>query len=118
MRGKIICLILAIAVIFGGALLFFERKANQEPAKTPGMEITVRMEREKIIKLLEEKTSLPRLELISRVIPEKVEISCRAEFTGDGQKPVTFSEFSINGKKIPRELYENYLDFTCSLVYN
>jgi len=115
MKNRVLLLIMVIA-----AVCVF---SACEIAKPPAAEIKMRAERERIISLLEKDVEkIAPIKPFLRLLPEEVEIVCRLEYTGDENACIRVSEVLVNGSRIPdeilRNISENYLDFSCSLVYN
>lgn len=117
MKRKLIFAVIIVLAVVVGAILIMQQKNNPEGRK-PAVEFSVSLKREDVMSLIEEKTKITGLEFVSGFLPEKIDISCRAELSGEGEVPIRLTRLSVNGQELPHELYEKYLDFGCSLVYN
>lgn len=123
MRGKgkyIIGALAAVAVVCAIFLLQPEYTGEAQGERGTSVEISVRLSKDKIIELLDKngvKLNGKAL-LASALVPDTLKLIFAP--TGDGKNEL--SEITLNGQKIPHEVLtnisENYLDFSCALVYN
>jgi len=112
-------IIVCIAVILMAVAILAAIVMSGKVAKVlPNAEFSVKIKSERIIDVVEDKTKLPIKNMIGDFIPEEITLTCHAEFTGEEKSSVRLCGVYVNGYEIPHELYENYLDFRGTLVYN
>lgn len=115
--------IVAITLIALAALLIFiiavQRNEIAEQARA-NIELTMRVSKDGIKETLEENGI--KLSGEALVALDFVPNTLKLVFTPDENGKNILSEISLNGQKLPHEalsdIGENYLDFSCNLVYN
>lgn len=108
-----------IAIVVG-VFLFFANRYYEKVPLTPTAKLTVTLKRDKLVGILKENGLKEDVyaALASKLLPEEISLTCIMDFEGENGMQLNLSELSVNGKKIPESISENYLDFKCSLVYN
>lgn len=120
-KGKyVIGALAAVAVVCAVFLLRPGYTGEPREERDASVELSVHLSKDKIIELLGEngiKLNGKAL-LASAFVPDTLKLVFVP--TGDGKNEL--SEIELNGQKIPHEVLadisENYLDFSCALVYN
>ncbi len=121
MSGKLkyIAMILCIAVLACVLFIVYGMKTEQTENK-PDVEISMRISKDKLISLLED-TGV-RLRGKSRMAVSLLPDTLTLVFDMQGKEKGKLSDIKVNGKKVSYEILsdicENYLDFSCDLVYN
>ncbi len=111
----VLCVALVACVLF---IIYGMQPKQQE--KRPNVEISMRISKDSFLSLLED--SGIKLHGKSRMavslFPDTLTLVFNMQKTGKG----TLSDIRVNGKKVSCEILsdicENYLDFSCDLVYN
>ena len=118
-KVKYISVILCVALLACMLFIVYGMK-NEQPENKPDVEISMRISKDKLILLLEDagvKLNGNSRKAVS-LLPDTLTLFFNTEATGKG----TLSDISLNGNKISNEILsdicENYLDFSCNLVYN
>lgn len=121
MRGKkkYITAVLCIALLSCVLFIAYTMQPKQQERK-PDVKISMRISKDSFISLLEDKgVKLHGKSLMAvSLFPDTLTLVFDMKAAEKG----TLSEIRINGKKVPHEILsdicENYLDFSCDLVYN
>ncbi|MBQ8003653.1 MAG: hypothetical protein IJ299_00965 [Oscillospiraceae bacterium] len=118
-KEKYIIAVLCVALAVCIALIVFEIKP-EETAVSPDVRISLRLSKDSLLSLLEKNgIKLPgKARMAMAFIPDTITLF----FDADAGDKNALSELRINGQKISHEILkdicENYLDFSCTLVYN
>ncbi len=119
-KGKYILIVLCVALVVCIAMLLHREEAPAEASLQPDVEISLRLSKEKLVSLVEEKGI--KLSGKARVAMSLIPDTLTLVFDTDSGEENSLSELRINGQKISNEILsdicENYLDFGCVLVYN
>lgn len=121
MFGKVKYSIIMLCVVLSACILFimYGMQPKQQESK-PDVEISMRISKDKVVSLLEDAGIKlnGKSRMAVSLLPDTLTFVFDTETTGKG----TLSDIRVNGKKVSYEILsdicENYLDFSCDLVYN
>ena len=121
MFGKEKCIIAILSVALIACILFiiYGIQPKQQENK-PDVEITMQISKDKFISLLED--AGVKLSGKSRMAVSLIPDTLTLVFDMQKKESGALSDIRVNGKKVSYEnlsdICENYLDFSCDLVYN
>ncbi len=118
-KEKCITAILCVALFACVLFIIYGMQPKKQESK-PDVEISMRISKDRFISLIEDAGI--KLNGKSRMAVSLLPDTLTLVFNMQEKKSGKLSDIRVNGKKISYEILsdicENYLDFTCDLVYN